>query len=225
MRKELLELRDHIDLLLAAEEAKAPAEITFENSVYGDLIFERKHDLPNGHGIYQMRDAIPYREFDAANIADYSVADINQWLTSDAPAGKWWKDLHGKGKRPSYFDTPGFLYGFKPEDLAKLQPTENGLFFLPSFTEVTGQPNGNLGMEGELWSAYEGAWEEMNKSPYACDRLKKKIIGTNEKAWWWLRSCVPDASNCARGVGRGGYADVTNFAYNRGDAVAPACVI
>lgn len=194
--------------------------ITMKHAIYGDIVLEAVHVREDGKAVYLMRDAIPFRAFSEASCNDYAKSDIKQWLNSDAPAGKWWTDPAGKGKLPRYWDAPGFLAGFAKEDLERITETELGLFFLPSYTELTGEPNGNLGMEGEQWTAFEGMlYGEL------AERLRKKELGTGDKAWWWLRSCHPSYPRRARSVNTDGHPYDNIWACYPFYAAAAACVI
>lgn len=192
-------------------------QMNVKHDLYGLLVADHVHTRKDGAEVYLFQTG-PYREFDASNCNDYAVSDVREWLNSDKPAGKWWTEKHGEGsKKPSYWDVAGFLAGFDKEFLDKLEETEFGYFFLPSYTEITGMPNGRFGMDGEQFDAFEGG---KNRAA-----LCKCELFNGGRDWWWLRSANPGISYSVRGVSASGDTDAGYSAFYRRRLLVPAFVI
>ena len=176
---------------------------------------------------------------------NYAQSAVRKWLNSSKGPGEWWEPSHKFDMWPSYADKPGFLAGFSSEFRKKLWlsaiPTRTNTvyetpgyntrdqyscedhFFLPSFTNLTGQDNGDIS-EGVQWDYFNDVWCEI-VSTWTCDRLKKVDISTGKPVWWWLRSPNPNIAEDARSVDTDGDAYSDTNACDSGRAVAAACVI
>lgn len=169
---------------------------------------------------------------------------IHKWLNSAAAAGEWFYPSHKFDMTPSYADLPGFLAGFSEEFLAKLKMTEQVcatnkyyeigyernssysmpcLFYLPSYTQLTGQKNNGV-LEGEQWDAMEGVYKEVYEN-WSCERLVKHGIGDDDPIWYWIRSCDPDYSYNVHVVSTGGHANSDGNAAIPMYGTAAACTI
>ena len=90
---------------------------------------------------------------------DYRLSNLHQWLNSEGEAGKWYTASHNYDTPPSadyvgqgtgYYNRPGFLNNFTPEERLALLPTTMGTqtgavnssvvakVFLPSLWEMLG---------------------------------------------------------------------------------------
>lgn len=147
----------------------------------------------------------------------YHESAIRQWLNSDRPKGEWWEGQHGWDNPPEELDKiDGLLAGFDDDfigclgycDCITARPlgnkgesiTTRDRFFLPSVTEITGEPNNGV-MEG-------------TKFAYA-DKIAK---GYN-----WLRSPYASYADFVAIVNTSGAFSINNAIIAVG--VAPACVI
>ena len=193
----------------------------------------------NGRGARQltnMAEAVnfndPYRAIRGSG--NYLQSALNKYLNSDAPAGQWWYPSHVFDRPPSYADRPGFLAGFEKSFLDKIvtyEPicasnrrfememrinssyTVPSKFFLPSYSELSGQANNNV-MEGSRWELAENR-----------ENLRKTNLLNGERTWYWQRSCHPDVSYDAFGVDTDGDPNDGGWACIPSGALAAACVI
>ena len=183
----------------------------------------------------------------------WSVANLKQWLNSDAEEGKWYSAQHSADAAPTnanvwsnyneYDQEAGFLAKFSAQmknallevtkKTAKNTVTDGGSYenvtskiFLLSTTEV-GLADENSIAEGSIYSLFSTASERI-AYPTAEAVAKSEYTNTNlsaSKAWYYyLRTPDASYSNFVRRVN-------TDGSLNGGDAyigyygVRPACVI
>lgn len=157
---------------------------------------------------------------------NYAQSAIRQYINADGYG--WWQSQTSYDEAPSYVDEPGFLAGFPKEFVDMLIPIEricatNNVFeygmntisqysvrdkmFLPSFTELTGRPNGDV-IEGRKFNLLDKHEEYMSKSD-----------------WYFQRSCNPSNPDCVWSVSVCGNPDYSGLACYRVCGFAAACVI
>jgi len=214
--------------------------IAVPHEQFGLITFEKVHTLEDGSCVYLTTKAFVEHEMSAealgyeCGVDVYRLSDVHQWLNSDQE--KWWTEKIPGADEPSYEGAPGFMAGFPKEFLEQVRTVNivcaerdrkpraiQAKFFLPSYTELTGESNCGV-MEGVWWDAFREAFEARGIGGLM-DRLRKKNAGGRIYEWWWQRSCVPWYPVRFRSVGRDGNPVNNGHACNPFVGLAVACVI
>jgi len=221
-------------------ENRKPAElIAVPHEEFGLLPFKRVHTFEDGRCVYLTETAFTERAMSEraaghpCGVDDYALTDVHQWLNSDKK--NWWtRKIEGAGV-PAGISKPGFMAGLAKEFLDTVQPfgvmyagrdrklhEVSAKFFLPSWTELTGETN--LGVfEGAWWDAFRQAAEEGGVSGLLKALQKTDPAGLPE--WWWQRSCDPGNPDRFRLVYQGGFPGSNGDACYPFYGLAVACVI
>lgn len=166
---------------------------------------------------------------------NYAQSGIHKYLT--ATGSDWWTPSHKFDRPPSYVNKEGFMSGFDQAFLDILaittqtsatnqqfeidyetnsSYTTSGKFFLPSYTQYSGDKNNDVD-EGTVFGAFEGLGYQ--PTPY-------RIKYLNGQPWYyWERSCYPWIPEDAGYVCYDGYAHSNGYAVYRLIGFAAACVI
>lgn len=136
----------------------------------------------------------------------YSVSNMDQWLNSDADAGKWYTPQHDLDSPPDtsihtgntntqYEERPGFLNFFSSNErnsilLTSIKTDGNYIerkVFLPSNMEISGP---SVGEQGAEWHFNRG--NETRYLSYQCynNSLGKKPSSIHTAVSWWFRDGV-----------------------------------
>ena len=183
----------------------------------------------------------------------YIHSNLHQWLNSDAPAGQWYSPQHQydapptsehtlNGRNP-YDQWAGFL-AMLPRSFAealldtpiRVQPTDYdtpGGFevvaakvYLPGTTEVGGDPDSILGIEGPKLALFG---DDQSRLAYPTEAAVKSSNYTNNdliagNAWnWWMRTPMHESSYWYRIVQATGKVGTTQYAYHGGVGIRPLC--
>ncbi len=173
---------------------------------------------------------------------DWTVANIEQWLNSDAGAGAWYKAQHSADAPPTkadcagyngYDSQAGFLNAFTAQEKAALLETTlqiagwsgNGttwtgkVFFLSS-NEVGLETIAN---NGTAMAYFDSANKRIAyPSAKAVANSDYTSVSTSSAWYWWLRNSYPSNSSHVRRV----YADgslYNSYACPGSYGVRPAC--
>ena len=205
----------------------------------------------SGTGLDTVLDAsdINYQSRALYGNGNYYQSALYRWLTA-AVETNWWSPTHKFDRPPSYVNRKAFKFGFDSQfidilaatnrvcatnsvyetgkgpmnvDFATNSSYETGgnIFFLPSFTELTGQQNNNVS-EGTVFQAFEGLYDP-SKSKYGDEAYIKYLRG--QPRYYWERSCRPHDPHYVRRVFGDGSPGSGDIACDRGSGFAAACVI
>lgn len=205
----------------------------------------------SGTGLDTVLDAsdINYQSRALYGNGNYYQSALYRWLTA-AVETNWWSPTHKFDRPPSYVNRKAFKFGFDSQfidilaatnrvfatnsvyetgkgpmnvDFATNSSYETGgnIFFLPSFTELTGQQNNSVS-EGTVFQAFEGLYDP-SKGKYSDEAYIKYLRG--QPWYYWQRSCNPNNPDSVRSVYDNGNPDSGGSAYIRDSGFAAACII
>lgn len=178
---------------------------------------------------------------------NYFVSNIDRWLNSDKPAGKWWSKSHTYDSAPTienvshnpYKDKSGFLamlnskfvniiletsikYKQPDVDSGGLRTSSRKVFLL-SETELGGTPNGE-GYKFSIYTDDESRKHYPTQEAYDNSAYKESKFATNEPWYVWTRTQDSSNSSYVRRIFIQGNIDF-NTAKTGTHGIVPVCNI
>lgn len=178
---------------------------------------------------------------------NYFVSNIDRWLNSDKPAGRWWRKSHTYDSAPTienvshnpYKDKSGFLAMLNSKfvniiletPIKYKQPdvdsgslvTSNRKVFLLSETELGGTSNGE-GYKFSIYTDDESRKHYPTQEAYDNSAYKESNFATNEPWYVWTRTQDSSNSSYVRRIFIQGNIDF-NTAKTGTHGIVPVCNI